>query len=102
MEPPGKLPEKRIVTWLVIALTLIAATALLLPNHFTLGLTRFVPLHTAMETFSIVVAMLVFTVGINTHQKKSAPTWRCCRALFWPSACSISVISFPMPVCRIS
>jgi len=71
MKLPGKLSEKHIVSWLVAGLALIASAALLLPQHFTLGLARYLPLHTAMETFSVVVAMLVFTVGVNVHQKKS-------------------------------
>ncbi|MDP2878555.1 MAG: MASE3 domain-containing protein [Sulfuricella sp.] len=72
MKPPGKLPEKHLVTWLVIALAVIAATALLLPHHFTLGLARFLPLHTAMEAFTIVVAMLVFTVGVSDYAGKTS------------------------------
>lgn len=43
VEQSGRLPEKRLVSWLVIALALIAMAALLLPNHFILGLATFLP-----------------------------------------------------------
>jgi len=70
MQHPEQFAEKQLVSWLVSALTLIAAAALLIPQRFALGLAIFLPLHTAMEFFSVVVALLVFTVGINSHKEK--------------------------------
>jgi len=72
MQHPAQLAEKQLVSRLLIALTLLAAAALSFPHHFALGLAAFLPLHTAMEIFSVVVAMLVFTVGINSYKEKTA------------------------------
>lgn len=71
MKRPGKLSEKRIVTWLVIALALIAAAALLSPDHFTLAAASYLPLHFATETFTVLAAMLVFAVGVNNPRERA-------------------------------
>jgi signal transduction histidine kinase len=66
---------------------LLAATAFLLllaaaflPSEIQFSAATYLPLHTAMEVFSIVVAWLVFAVGWNTHDEERAGTtsWLAC------------------------
>lgn len=54
------------------ALALLAAILLLFPAPALPGLAAYPPLHTAMESLTVVVAMLVFATGINSHQRKTS------------------------------
>jgi PAS domain S-box-containing protein len=54
---------------LALGLVLLAAGSLPFDLH-VLGLPAYLPLHTAMETFTIVIAALVFTVGWNSFSRE--------------------------------
>ncbi len=57
--------------WLLAGATLLFLAAWLAPARFTaVGLAGYVPLHTAMETFAIVVSMLIFGIAWNAHSSK--------------------------------
>lgn len=62
---------------------LLVFAAALLPTHIQFSAAAYLPLHTAMEVFSIVVAWLVFAVGWNTHDAPRAATsnWLACAFL---------------------
>lgn len=64
--------ERASAAWLAAILALVAAVALFLPEHAVLDGARYLPVHTAIEMFSVVAASLVFTVGINTYRTKAA------------------------------
>lgn len=72
MSQLAKFAEKQPVLWLVLSLALIAAAVLSLPHQSSLKLQMFLPLHTAMEVFSIVVAMLIFTISINSYAQNAS------------------------------
>jgi PAS domain S-box-containing protein len=56
---------------LALGLVLFAAGAFPLPQYVS-GLATYLPLHTAMEMFTIVVAALVFAVGWNSYSRERA------------------------------
>jgi hypothetical protein len=61
------------LTALLAALIFILVTARIFPlQHAFQGLTAYLPLHTAMETFAIVVSMLVFALGWNSYSRERA------------------------------
>ncbi|MDD5240686.1 MAG: PAS domain S-box protein [Sulfuricella sp.] len=72
MKSLGKLSEKRIVSWLLIALILPVTAVLLSPHHFTIATASYLPLHSAMETFTVLAGMLVFTAGVNNSREKAS------------------------------
>jgi len=102
MEQSGKSYQNRMVLWLLIILPLIAVAALLLPHYFAIGLASYLPLHTAIETFSIVVAALVFVVGSNIHRGKVAANLALLSCAFLAVGLLDFGICFLMPACRIS
>ena len=69
---PAELKQFPLLCLLVALLVaLLAATGLLQPQYqFNQGV--FVPLHTAMHVFSLVIAWLVFAIGWNTHDPERA------------------------------
>lgn len=59
------------VAWLIAILFAIFILAWLFPQpHALEGLAQYLPLHTALETFAVVVAMLVFAVGWNAYSRE--------------------------------
>lgn len=59
--------------FVVIALLVVLlATAGLLQPQYRINQGVFLPLHTAMHVFSLVVAWLVFAIGWNTHDPERA------------------------------
>lgn len=66
-EPLGGVALRQ-TGWLFFFLSvLFAAVWLAPPAHSFEGLSRFLPLHSFIETFAIVVAMLVFGIGWNAY-----------------------------------
>lgn len=58
----------RHVVWLIFFLSaLFVIVWLAPPTHVFQGLSRYLPLHSFMETFAIVVAVLVFGIGWNAY-----------------------------------
>src|SRR6185312_15604737 len=53
----------------LIAVTLCMGV---LQKHYVFGQSVFVPLHTAMHVFALVVSWLVFAIGWNTHDPQRA------------------------------
>jgi signal transduction histidine kinase len=74
--------ERRLLLFGVTALLLLVAAASL-PSEIQFSAASYLPLHTAIEVFSIVVAWLVFAVGWNTHDEARAGTanWLACAFL---------------------
>lgn len=72
MDKLAKLLETPPENRLVGVLALLAAALLAYPAPFTLGAAVFLPLHTAMEALTIVVASLVFATGLNSHRKQTS------------------------------
>lgn len=72
MEYREILAEKTPALPLVAVLALIAALALVLPYHTGIDSAAYLPLHSAMEVFSVVVASLVFTSAFNSYRANTA------------------------------
>ncbi|MFZ3064170.1 MAG: MASE3 domain-containing protein [Nitrospirota bacterium] len=61
--------------WLIAVLFAIFILSWLFPQpHALEGLANYLPLHTAIETFAVVVAMLIFAVGWNAYNKERSRT----------------------------
>lgn len=66
-EPSGGLALRHAGWSFFFLSVLFVAVWLAPPAHPFEGLSRFLPLHSFMETFAIVVAMLVFGIGWNAY-----------------------------------
>ena len=68
--------------FLLLAVTafLLVLAAAFMPSNIQFSAATYLPLHTAMEVYSIVVAWLVFAVGWSTHDEDRAgtTTWLAC------------------------
>jgi len=69
---PGQLKRFPILTALIALLIAVTLCMGVLQKHYVFGQSVFVPLHTAMHVFSLVVAWLVFAIGWNTHDPQRA------------------------------
>ena len=69
---PGELKRFPLLSALVALLIALMLCARLLQTHYVFHQGVFVPLHTAMHVFSLVVSLLVFAIGWNTHDRQRA------------------------------
>jgi len=72
---PSHRPAMRKMAILLVLLLLGMLLAIATPtSDAARGIAHYVPLHTLLETFSIVVAVMVFAMAWNTHTKKLSPS----------------------------
>ena len=69
---PAELKRFPLLCGLVALLTALMLGAGLLQAHYLFHQSVFVPLHTAMHVFSLVVSWLVFAIGWNTQDPQRA------------------------------
>ena len=69
---PAALTRYRLLCLLIVFLVAVLACAWAFQPKYEFAQSLYIPLHTAMHVFALVVAWLVFAVGWNTHNPERA------------------------------
>ena len=69
---PAELKRFPLLCLLIALLVALMFAVEILQPHYRFNLGVYVPLHTAMHVFSLVVSWLVFAIGWNTHDPERA------------------------------
>lgn len=77
-----------LLLWLVGAALLVLIAVAFFPPRFKFGAGVYLPMHTAMEVFTIIVAWLVFAVSWNSNDRERAGT----AALFGSAFLGVALI----------
>ena len=80
----------RVHVWISATLLLILLVVAFFPPTFRFGAGVYLPIHTAMEVFSIIVAWLVFAISWNSNDNKRAGT----TSLLGCTFLAVAVINF--------